>query len=159
LTRWSFTPTVSVSSHSEAVSHETDLQVYDVADDFRLSPHQRCCDGVDGAASGASLDHDRAQKRLAAHDSTWFFEDNGAYIISASNAGGAKNPNWFGNLQANPNVTLEIKGHRVNARAETAAPADRVRLWARLVELSPQYATYQQKTSREIPVIILHPEN
>ena len=87
-----------------------------------------------------------------------FFEDDGNYIISASNAGGDTNPAWFANLQANPKVTLEIKRRHLTAVAEIAAPADRNRLWARLVELAPRYATYQQQTSREIPLIILHPE-
>jgi deazaflavin-dependent oxidoreductase (nitroreductase family) len=57
-----------------------------------------------------------------------FFEDNGSYIISASNAGGDTNPAWFANVQANPKVMLEIKRRRRTAIAEIAAPADRVRL-------------------------------
>jgi len=86
-----------------------------------------------------------------------FLEDNGDYVIIASNGGQDKNPAWFHNLKANPNATIEIKDQPLQVTAEVALPDRRSRLWDRLVKLSPQYGGYEKKTTREIPMIILHP--
>ena len=84
-----------------------------------------------------------------------YFEDGDAYIIIASNAGAERHPAWFFNLKSNPNVTIEIKNRRLAAVAEPANPEERTRLWARLIELSPNYDKYQKRISREIPMVIL----
>lgn len=84
-----------------------------------------------------------------------YFEDQGAYVVIASNAGAERHPAWFFNLKSNPKVTIEIKGQRLAAVAEPANPEERTRLWARLRELSPGYEKYQQRISREIPMVIL----
>lgn len=86
-----------------------------------------------------------------------YFMQDGNYIITASNAGREKHPAWFYNLRANPQVTLEIQDQQVRANAEVAAPEKRNALWSRLISLSPAYANYARKTTRQIPLIILHP--
>ena len=86
-----------------------------------------------------------------------YFMDGGNYIITASNAGRNTHPAWFHNLRANPRVTIEIKDQQMEVEAEVAASEKRKALWSRLTSLSPHYATYAQKTTREIPLVILHP--
>lgn len=83
--------------------------------------------------------------------------DDGNYIITASNAGRDAHPAWFLNLRADPRVTIEIKDRQIEAEAEIAAPEKRGVLWSRLISLSPAYANYARKTTREIPLIILRP--
>jgi len=86
----------------------------------------------------------------------YFMEDDN-YIITASNAGRDTHPGWFHNLRANPQVTVEIQNRQLEAEAEVAAPEKRRVLWLQLISLSPWYANYPKKTTREIPLVILHP--
>lgn len=75
--------------------------------------------------------------------------------LIASNGGAARHPLWFLNLQASPRATLEIEGERREVLARVAAGHERERLWRRAVELYPSYASYQERTAREIPVVVL----
>ncbi len=86
-----------------------------------------------------------------------YFTEDGSYVITASNAGRAKHPAWFLNLRANPRVTIQVEDRQIEAQAEIAAPDRRSALWSRLISLSPAYASYARKTTRQIPVVILHP--
>ena len=86
-----------------------------------------------------------------------YFEQDGAYVIIASNAGSDKHPFWFLNLQNNPKVKMQIKDKEISAVAQEAEPELRKKLWARLVNLSPQYGQYEKSTKRQIPVILLQP--
>jgi len=86
-----------------------------------------------------------------------YFEHDGGYVITASNAGFDTHPAWFHNLKSNPPVTLEIQEKQLTAIAELANPELRQKLWARLVELAPGYRAYQKRTTREIPIVILRP--
>lgn len=86
-----------------------------------------------------------------------FFEEDGGYVISATNAGFENNPGWFFNLTANPHVKVEIKDQPLEANAEITTGDRRKQLWDRLVQLAPGYGNYATKTAREIPMIILHP--
>ncbi len=86
-----------------------------------------------------------------------YFTENGNYVITASNAGRAKHPAWFLNLRAKPRVMVETPDRQFEAEAEVAAPETRSKLWSRLISLSPAYANYATKTTREIPLIVLHP--
>ena len=86
-----------------------------------------------------------------------FFIDDGSYVITASNAGFDAHPAWFYNLRANPHVMIEVKDQRIEAEAEVAEQKKRNSLWERLISLAPGYANYPKKTSREIPIVVLHP--
>ena len=86
-----------------------------------------------------------------------YFMEDGNYIITASYAGFDNNPGWYYNLLATPHVRLEIKDQQIEAEAKVAPPEKRKSLWSKLISLSPTYAKYATKTSREIPLIILHP--
>jgi len=86
----------------------------------------------------------------------YFMEDDN-YVVTASNAGFDTHPAWFHNLRTNSHVTIEIKDQQMQAEAQVAPPEKRNVLWSKLIALSPAYANYATKTSREIPLVILHP--
>jgi deazaflavin-dependent oxidoreductase (nitroreductase family) len=86
-----------------------------------------------------------------------YFIEDGKYVITASNAGFDTHPAWFYNLRANPHVTIEIEDQQLEAEAQVAPAEKRQSLWSRLISLAPGYAKYATKTSREIPMVILHP--
>ncbi|SHN47615.1 nitroreductase family deazaflavin-dependent oxidoreductase [Cryptosporangium aurantiacum] len=78
-----------------------------------------------------------------------------AYLVVASKGGNDEPPTWFLNLEANPNVEVQIKGERFPARARVATPEEKPAMWASMVEAWPDYDEYQKKTDREIPVVVL----
>lgn len=86
-----------------------------------------------------------------------FLEHGDDLVIVASQGGLPKNPQWFHNLKASPEVTVQVKARRMGVRARIAEPGERAVLWPRLVELYSDFATYQRWTDREIPVVILTP--
>ena len=84
-----------------------------------------------------------------------FGEDDGRYVIVASQGGAPRHPDWYLNLSADPTVHVQIKGDRFAARARTAEGEERERLWRRMAEIWPPYDEYQQRTDRVIPVVVL----
>ena len=84
-----------------------------------------------------------------------FGEDDGRYAVVASKGGAKHHPDWYLNLQADPDVHVQVKADRFAARARTAEGEERVRLWERMAEIWPAYDDYRQKTDREIPVVVL----
>lgn len=84
-----------------------------------------------------------------------FSRDGDRLVIMASKGGAPTNPAWFANLVAHPEVTVEAGGETFKARAVVATGAERDRLWAAHVERYPTFADYEQKTTREIPAVIL----
>ena len=84
-----------------------------------------------------------------------FREHGDAYLVVASNGGTDAPPAWFVNLQADPNVEVQVKGDRFRATARVATPAEKPQMWATMVEAWPAYQEYQTKTAREIPVVVL----
>jgi len=85
------------------------------------------------------------------------FRDHGddAHTVVASRGGTDEPPSWFLNLSEEPNVEVQIKGDRFPARARVATDAEQPELWKRMTEVWPDYDQYQQKTSRQIPVVVL----
>ena len=81
--------------------------------------------------------------------------DGNRLVILASKGGAPTNPDWYYNLLANPIVTIELGAERFQARATVAEGQERERLYAQQAEQMPGFAEYQQKTTRQIPVIIL----
>jgi len=74
----------------------------------------------------------------------------------ASKAGSPTHPDWYHNIIANPNITVEYKTEIFQVIAEIATEPERTRLYGKMVEVMPGFADYQQKTSRVIPVIVLY---
>jgi deazaflavin-dependent oxidoreductase (nitroreductase family) len=79
------------------------------------------------------------------------------YVVVASKGGSPTHPAWYLNLQAKPDVRVQVKGEKFVARANTASAADRAALWPQMVEIYGPYADYQIKTDRQIPVVLLKP--
>jgi deazaflavin-dependent oxidoreductase (nitroreductase family) len=81
--------------------------------------------------------------------------DDGRWVLVASKGGAPANPSWFENLMANPEATIHVKGETIPVRASTASAEERRRLWSLMTEVWPAYDEYQQRTAREIPVVVL----
>lgn len=86
-----------------------------------------------------------------------FGRDGENYVIVGSQGGAPKHPSWYLNLSAKPEVGVQVKGDRFRARARTADPAERQRLWPLMAEIWPHYDEYVTRTTREIPVVVLEP--
>lgn len=86
-----------------------------------------------------------------------YLEDGDRYVIVASNGGAAKHPVWWLNLRADPEATVEVGGRKTRVRATEARGEEKARLWERLVRMYPSYESYQKRTDREIPVVLLEP--
>ena len=79
-----------------------------------------------------------------------------ALAVFASKAGADTNPDWFHNLLANPEVTVELGTETFTATAEVAEEPERARLYAKMVEAMPGFGEYREKTDRVIPVVLLN---
>jgi deazaflavin-dependent oxidoreductase (nitroreductase family) len=85
--------------------------------------------------------------------------DGGRYVVFASKAGAPTNPDWYHNLKAQPNVTIEVGADTIEVIASEATGEERERLYRTQAERIPQFAEYEQKAKRVIPVIVLTPVN
>jgi deazaflavin-dependent oxidoreductase (nitroreductase family) len=82
-------------------------------------------------------------------------EHNGDHVIVASKGGAENHPGWYFNLEANPEVKVQVKADKFTARARTAKGDERDELWTKMAKVWPSYDDYQKKTDREIPVVVL----
>ncbi len=80
---------------------------------------------------------------------------NGRMAVFASKGGAPTNPDWYHNIKANPTVRIEVGSETVDATATIAGEEDRQRIWAKQKQDYPQFAEYETKTKRPIPVVIL----
>ena len=83
--------------------------------------------------------------------------DGDNYLIVASYGGAPEHPQWYRNLVAEPEVTVQVKDNVFPAVARTASAEERARLWPQMAAIWPDYDNYQTKTDREIPIVILEP--
>ncbi|MGH3094451.1 MAG: nitroreductase family deazaflavin-dependent oxidoreductase [Streptosporangiales bacterium] len=86
-------------------------------------------------------------------------EHEGRYAIVASLGGAPKNPVWYHNVKANPRVELQDGTTKRDMLAREVTGEEKAVWWARAVEAYPDYADYQERTSREIPVFVLEPKD
>jgi len=86
-----------------------------------------------------------------------YFENDGYYVVTASNAGFNTHPAWFYNLKSHPKVEFQIGNKQLTGMAEPATSALRQQLWDELVKRAPGYGAYEKRTTREIPVVRLRP--
>jgi deazaflavin-dependent oxidoreductase (nitroreductase family) len=82
-------------------------------------------------------------------------EHDGVYAVVASKGGAAENPLWYFNLVANPQIEVQDGAVRRDATARLLSGDERAEWWKRAVAAYPDYADYQKKTRREIPVFVL----
>ena len=76
-------------------------------------------------------------------------------LLVASQGGAPEHPAWYLNMQADPEVEVQIKGEVFKTRARDATPDEKPELWRTMAGYWPPYDEYQQKTEREIPVVVL----
>ena len=105
------------------------------------------------------LDHVGAKSEERRTAALVYLEDGPNVAIIASKGGHPNHPAWFHNLMAHPDVTVQIGKQRRAVRARVASPEERSRLWPRAVKAWSGYRSYQERTAREIPVIILEPRS
>jgi deazaflavin-dependent oxidoreductase (nitroreductase family) len=84
-------------------------------------------------------------------------EHDGSYAIVASMGGAPKNPTWYANVQANPHVELQDETVKKDYTAREVTGEEKAVWWDRAVAAYPDYADYQKKTDRQIPVFVLEP--
>ena len=84
-------------------------------------------------------------------------EHDGVYAAVASKGGAPENPTWYHNLLGHPLVELQDATHKGDYTARVAAGEERAQWWQRAVAVWPDYAEYQTRTDREIPVFLLEP--
>jgi deazaflavin-dependent oxidoreductase (nitroreductase family) len=78
-----------------------------------------------------------------------------SYLIVASKGGADAPPTWFLNIEADPNVQVQIKGDKFTAVARIATPEEKPDMWKHMTEVWPDYDEYQKKTDRQIPIVVL----
>lgn len=86
-----------------------------------------------------------------------YFEDGERLVIVGSKGGEPRDPLWWENLKSAPEATVQIGSETRRVRARLASSDERARLWPRIKQENAAYASYERKTSREIPVVLLEP--
>jgi deazaflavin-dependent oxidoreductase (nitroreductase family) len=81
--------------------------------------------------------------------------DGDNYLVVASVGGAPRHPQWYLNLVENPEVEVQVGADRFTARARAATAEEKPELWRRMTSIWPDYDSYQTKTDREIPVVVL----
>ncbi len=82
-------------------------------------------------------------------------EGEGGYVLIASKGGAPAHPDWYLNLQANPEVKLKVINDEFAGVAETVEDERREGLWKMMVEIYPPFQDYQEKTERQIPLVLI----
>jgi deazaflavin-dependent oxidoreductase (nitroreductase family) len=92
------------------------------------------------------------------HRTALIYGEDGENVMVVASLGGAPHhPVWYLNLSANPRVRVQVKDRVFDAVARTATAEEKPALWEKMVAIYPEYADYQVKTDREIPVVVLEP--
>jgi deazaflavin-dependent oxidoreductase (nitroreductase family) len=102
------------------------------------------------------LTHTGARSGKVRDTPLMFIHHNGGYLIVASAGGAHEHPGWYHNLMANPDTTVNIDGESIDVNARDAG-TDRGQLWAKIVDAEPRFGSYESRTDRVIPVVVLQP--
>ena len=86
-----------------------------------------------------------------------FARDGDDYLVVASMGGAPRHPQWYLNLTANLEAEVQVRADHIPVVAHTATPAEKPRLWRVVTDAWPNYEAYQERTAREIPVVVLSP--
>src|SRR5262249_45055929 len=105
------------------------------------------------------LHHTGAKSGASRINPVAYQSDDGRYVVFASKGGAPTNPDWYHNLMAEPNVTIEVGTETIDVVASEATGEERERLFRRQAELFPQCGEYQKQSGRVIPVIVLTPRD
>ena len=115
---------------------------------------------VGGYFEGAPIlivHHTGARTGKARLNPVMYLKDGERYLVFASKGGDDHNPDWYHNLKAHPEVAIEVGDEVIDVRAEEVKGPERDRLYAKQASLYPQFAEYQRKTKRVIPVVAFYP--
>jgi deazaflavin-dependent oxidoreductase (nitroreductase family) len=96
---------------------------------------------------------------LARSTALAYFREGSALVVTASNLGSERDPQWSRNLEANPTATVVLDGKRRDVRARRVTGQEAERLWTKWVELQPAAESFRRVAGRPIPVFILKPES
>jgi deazaflavin-dependent oxidoreductase (nitroreductase family) len=110
---------------------------------------------IPGAPPTLLLDHVGAHSGAQRTTPLAYVSDDDNLVLIASKGGHPKHPAWFHNLKANPETTVQVGAERRQVRARIANPEERARLWPAIVARYSNFGTYQERTDREIPLVIL----
>src|SRR5437764_9893384 len=110
---------------------------------------------VPGGPPMLLLDHVGAKSGVKRTTPLAYVPNGDSVIVVASKGGHAKHPAWFHNLLAHPETTVQVGSERREVRARVATSEERQHLWPKAVSFYKPYASYQRKTEREIPLVIL----
>jgi deazaflavin-dependent oxidoreductase (nitroreductase family) len=103
------------------------------------------------------LDHVGAKSGRRRTSPLAYVRDGDDHVVVASKGGHPRNPAWFHNLRANPDTTIQVGSARLAVRARVATPDEHERLWPRAVAAWGPFESYQRRTRRQIPLVILEP--
>jgi len=82
---------------------------------------------------------------------------DGAWVVVASVLGEPHHPGWYWNLREHPDAEIQVGRRTIPVRARETDGDERERLWRQIVDVQPDYAAYQRRTDRRIPVLVLEP--
>lgn len=103
------------------------------------------------------LHHTGARSGAARINPLAYYQDGARYAVFASKGGGPTNPDWYHNLRAHPEVTIEVGTETIPVVASEATGEERERIYRAQAERVPQFGEYQEKAGRVIPVVLLTP--
>ena len=86
-----------------------------------------------------------------------YVRDGERFVVIASKAGASTNPDWYYNVIASPNLTVDVGTETFRVHATVTEEPERTRLYNKMVEMMPGFDDYRRKTTRRIPVIVLTP--
>ncbi|MBO0847926.1 MAG: nitroreductase family deazaflavin-dependent oxidoreductase [Pseudonocardia sp.] len=101
------------------------------------------------------LEHVGARSGIHRTTPLGYFTDGDDVVVVASKGGHPRHPDWYHNLRAHPNAVIQVGGERRRVRAEVADARAHARLWPMAVRAYSGYRAYQQRATRQIPLVIL----
>jgi deazaflavin-dependent oxidoreductase (nitroreductase family) len=108
-----------------------------------------------GAPPMLLLEHVGAKSATKRTTPLVYVDDDPNIVLVASKGGHPKNPAWYHNLRAHPDVTVQVGAEHRPVHARVATPEERERLWPKAVATYSGYRDYQERTDRQIPLVIL----
>ena len=88
-----------------------------------------------------------------------YFEDGGSYVVVGSDGAAKRDPQWWKNLAVNPHASIRVGREQLDVEAHLATGEERERLWKRGEGFNPMWSKYQERTERELPVVVLTPRS
>lgn len=112
---------------------------------------------IPGLPSLLLLDHVGAKSRTRRTTPLVYMRDGENLLVVASKGGYPSDPGWMQNLRAHPETEVQIGRRRMKVRAREANAEERQRLWPKAAAYNPHWGRYRERTSREIPLVLLEP--